>query len=84
MITRNQFLLVLGEDASAWAARFGIEPYEHPCDVCGAPMRTTIPCASGELRGLIAPVCECGNVDVPYCVVRDPKRGDLFTGGEGR
>lgn len=69
MLDRDRFLLVLGQDPEAWAARFGIEPFTHPCDGCGEPLSTTLPFASGELRGLIAPRCACGNDAPPYCVV---------------
>lgn len=80
---RDSFLRIHGQDASAWAQRYGLEPLRHPCLRCGVILETTIPFAAGEIRGLIAPYCECGNTLVPYCAVRDPKWGDLLDGGWG-
>lgn len=40
------------------------------------------PFAQGQLRGLMAPPCECGNEMTPYGIVRDSKYGDLLTGVE--
>lgn len=79
-MTRDHFLLVHGQDPDEWAQRYGIEPFTHPCSRCDAPLTTTIPFACGSLRGLLAPVCSCGNELTPYCVVRDPKHGDLLSG----
>lgn len=76
---REQLLRAFGVDPVRWARRFGLVPFTCPCSGCGAPRTTTIPCASGTFRGLIAPVCPCGSDDTPYCVVRDPRVGDLFT-----
>lgn len=79
-MNRESFLRIHGIDSVAWAARFGIEPFSMQCERCGAEMVTSIPIAQGQLRGLIAPECECGNSDTPYCIVRDWRYGDLFTG----
>lgn len=79
-MNRERFLRVLGMCEKAWAERYGIEPFAIPCEKCGAELETTVPFAVGQLRGLVSPPCECGNTDVPYCLVRDPKHGDLFTG----
>jgi hypothetical protein len=78
-VNRKRFLRVLGTTAEDWARRYEIIPVEHPCGVCGAPCKTTLPFAIGELRGLMSPPCKCGNKKTPYCLVRDPKYGDLFT-----
>lgn len=78
-LSRRRFLLVRGQTPERWAERYGIEPFTHPCDVCGAALTTSIPFAANTLRGLLAPPCACGNLNTPYCVVRDPKVGDLFT-----
>jgi len=73
-------LTVLGATAEQWTARYGVQPYSHPCSRCGLVLTTTEPFAKGTLRGLRAPTCRCGNERTPYVVVRDPKYGDLFTG----
>jgi len=72
--------VVHGVTAEAWTARYGVVPYSHPCGRCGRVLRTTIPFVRGQMRGLKAPTCECGNERTPYVVVRDPKYGDLFGG----
>lgn len=71
--------MVLGMDPIRWANRFSIEPFSHPCDSCGRLLTTTIPIVFETLRGLQAPRCECGNEHTPFCFVRDPRVGDLFT-----
>jgi hypothetical protein len=81
---RERFLIAFGVDANRWAARYGIEPFSHPCIECGAALTTTLPFAQGTLRGLVAPQCECGNKNTPYELVRDPAYGDLFTGTEAQ
>lgn len=73
-------LVVHGTTAKAWAERYGIQPFSHPCSECGRVLTTSIPFAQGTLRGLQAPRCECGNERTPYCIVRDPAHGDLFDG----
>ena len=78
----NKKLIVLGVTAEAWADRYGIVPFTHPCTRCKKPRTTSIPFAQGQLRGLVAPKCDCGHPHPPYCIVRDPKYGDLFTGGK--
>lgn len=86
MFDRSKFLLIFGEDAEKWAARYDIEPFSHPCGRCKRILTTTIPFACGQFRGLIAPQCACGNERPPCAIVRDPRYGDLFTGdrqGEG-
>lgn len=75
---RRRFLIVHGADAARWAKRFGIEPFSHPCRRCGALLTTSVPFAYKTLRGLLAPSCACGNQGTPYCMVRDPRFGDLF------
>lgn len=78
---RSRFLLVMGADPTRWAARYGIEPFSHPCNQCGTELSTTIPFAFQSLRGLMAPQCAtCGNAHTPYCAVSSCADGDLFTG----
>lgn len=78
---RDKFLKVLNADWLKWANQFGIEPLSSKCSQCDQPVYTTIPIAYMELRGLASPPCDCGNIDTPYCFVRDPKRGSLFDRG---
>jgi hypothetical protein len=73
---------VYGVTAEAWADRYGIEVFSHPCIECGRVLTTSIPFAQGQLRGLQAPPCECGHTQTPYGLVRDSKYGDLFSGFE--
>jgi len=80
-MNRHRFLRVLGQDPERWAARHDIESFTHPCQECGRMLTTSVPFVYGTLRGLIAPTCVCGNEVTPYCVVRDARFGDLFTGG---
>ncbi len=83
--------LVYGVTAEEWTRRYGIEPFSHPCYGCGRMLTTTIPFRQGQLVGLTAPNCECGEHDVaadsgpddrrslpPYALTRDPKFGDLL------
>ena len=80
-MNRKNFMRVLGADPNEWAHRYGIEPFGGECSECGAPTYTDIPFTSvnGELRGLLSPECRCGNKNTPYCLVADPRHGDLFT-----
>lgn len=71
-------LVVHGITAEEWMARYGVEPFSHPCSECGRTCTTTIHFAQGELRGLQSPPCVCGNKATPYALVRDPKHGDLL------
>ncbi len=82
MKRRAPDLTIHGVTAEAWAKRFDIEPCTHPCQNCGVPKTSTIPFARGTLRGLMSPPCAtCGDeAKTPYCLVRDPKHGDLFSG----
>lgn len=68
---RERLLTVHGVSTERWTARHGIEPLTAPCQDCGAPRTTTVPVAFGPLRGLRAPVCECGSEAWPYCLVGD-------------
>lgn len=65
----RMWLTVPGASPAAWAKRFDILPFSHPCIDCGALRVTTIPFASGRFRGLAAPTCACGNDRGPYAVV---------------
>jgi len=77
--SREKFLRIHGVTAEAWASRYGLEPSVYPCSECGAPCVMSVPFAVGQLRGLMCPPCACGNANTPYCLVRDPKYGDLLT-----
>lgn len=77
-------LMIHGITAEAWATRYDIEPVTVPCPTCGAPKVTSLPFAQGQLRGLAAPDCACGDKGRTYCLVRDPKHGDLFDGDLSR
>ncbi len=76
-------LYVHGITAEAWAKRFGIEVFTHPCSDCGRACTVSIPFAQGQLRGLQSPPCVCGNDKTPFGLVRDPKYGDLLA-NEGK
>jgi hypothetical protein len=77
-------LLLHGVSAEDWTARWGVEPFTHPCSKCGEPLTTTRPFVQGSLRGLESPPCVNGCHDghnrPPYAIVRDPAYGDLFSG----
>lgn len=73
---------VLGVSAERWTRRWGVLPFTHPCIDCGRPRTTSIPFVQGNLRGLRAPTCACGNDQHPFGLVRDPACGDLFTGSD--
>lgn len=76
----QRFLIVHGMDAEKWAKRYDLEPFSHSCSKCGVMLTTTLPIALGQLRGLMAPRCDCGNQESPvYVVVRDPRFGDLLS-----
>lgn len=77
------FLNVLGADPNEWADRWGLIPVTEPCSECGKRLTTTIPFVQEQLRGLRCPACKCGNEKTPFCVVRDYRYGDFFTGGLG-
>jgi hypothetical protein len=78
MLNRDSFFVVHGADPKRWCARYGLEPFTIPCNArCGRDVTTSIPFVRGELRGLIAPVCECGCIDTPYCAVG--ARDDILT-----
>jgi hypothetical protein len=79
-----RFFVVLGTGAAQWAARYNIEPFSVPCDLCGAEQSTTQPFAYQSFRGLVAPKCQCGSDSTPYCVVAAPGARDLLTGREAR
>lgn len=81
IMSGDAHLTVHGVTVEQWTARYGIEPFSHPCSECGRVLTTTIPFAQGTIRGLRAPDCECGNDATPFGMVRDPAFGDLLTGG---
>lgn len=80
MVDRRWFLIIHGANPHSWADRFSLLPFSAPCDGCSRELTTTLPFVQGTLRGLIAPTCACGNEAPPFCVVRDERFGDLFTG----
>ncbi len=69
-IRRDRILIPVGTSTAAWMDRWGLEKFEVPCSQCGTTRELTIPFAQGDYRGLIAPVCQCGTEDRPYCFVR--------------
>jgi hypothetical protein len=73
-------LFIYGLDPEKWARKHCIEAFSHPCSECGRVLTTSIPFVQGQMRGLQAPPCECGNKQTPYGMVRDSKNGDLFSG----
>lgn len=89
---RSRWIFVLGVTAEAWARRWDLEPFAAPCAGCGELLTTDKPFAVGTLRGLAASPCRCGHHDrlhpggvvslPPYCVVRDPRAGDLLSGSD--
>lgn len=84
MFNRKKFLIIHGQDPVAWSKKYDLEPFTHPCYRCKATCSTTLPFASGNLRGLIAPACACGHPNPPYCVVNHfgapGSLTDLFNG----
>ncbi len=79
IVDRKRFLIVHGVSTEAWAKRWGLRiPVSYPCHDCGKERVATIPFAVETFRGLVAPTCECGNEFGPYCVIQDPKHGDLW------
>lgn len=82
-MNRKKFLKVYGISTEKWAERWDLEIYIRPCSKCNEDCSMTIPFAYGQMRGLMADVCKCGNERTPFCLVRDPKHGDLF-GGNGK
>lgn len=69
MNNRSRFKRVFGVDAERWAKRWDLRPFTHPCHECGRDQTASIPFATARLRGLIAPECECGHPNPPYCCV---------------
>lgn len=84
MISSAPKFLIYGISQEAWTKRWGVEPFTIACYACERPITTLIPFVQGTLRGLIAPVCVCGDPFPPYAIVRDPRHGDLLSGGDGR
>jgi hypothetical protein len=73
-------LLIYGADPVRWANRWGLVPFSTPCLACGRLKHTSIPFVRHQMRGLMAPPCECGDPARTYCIVRDYRFGDLFGG----
>lgn len=71
---RAKFLMIYGANLSNWASRYGLSPFSVRCTVCKSFQVVGIPFTYGELRGLIAKECACGNPP-PYRVVH-------FNGGD--
>ena len=83
----GDWLTPVGVSAEAWAKRHGIEPVAGPCQECGAPKVATIPFQGADgIRGLKSAPCEaCGDKSpTPYCMVRDPRFGELLSPREPR
>lgn len=80
MLLGTRYVVVHGIEPDVWAQRYDIEPFETSCPDCGALAKSSIPVAVGELRGLMVPPCPCGSRNRAYCLVRDPKYGDLLDG----
>lgn len=74
-MSRPGMLRFLGVDPEAWGRRHGVEPFVCPCSECGEELEAAIPYAWGQMRGFVAPDCECGNKRVPYCVAWDTLPG---------
>jgi hypothetical protein len=82
MFVSEEFILVLGQCPIQWAQRYNLDPPSYPCENCGALRTPSIPFFKDQFRGLLSAPCKCGNLSrTPYCLVRDPKYGDLFSGG---
>lgn len=77
----SKILVPHGVSPESWVKRYGLEPFHCPCQQCGSVLITNIPFACQSLRGLISPPCACGEKHRPYCVVRDPRVGDLLPDG---
>lgn len=67
MLPRSKFFLLKGIQWRRWAIKYGITPFAMECHSCGARRETTIPFVLKNIHGLIAPDCECGAKDNPYC-----------------
>lgn len=78
MIGSGPRLYPLDVTAESWTRRYGVLPFDGACQRCARPCTTSRPFACGEMRGLAAPDCICGETRMPYAVVRDPKHGDLL------
>lgn len=79
MIDRNRAIKAFGVEPALFAKRFGIKEFSVECR-CGRTSTTSIPFASGALRGLMAPECPCGAA-APYAVVR-ADGGDMLRAGK--
>lgn len=75
-LERENWVYVHGQDPVKWAKRWGIETQVVPCGGCSKPREMTVAFFSGELRGLVAPRCECDEELPPYCLVH--AKGDLL------
>lgn len=79
IVSSDDFLVIHGQDPEAWAKKHELEPITATCRHCGRERRTTIPFAAADgIRGLMAPPCPCGSQARTYCMVRDPRWGDLL------
>lgn len=78
LVDLDRVIVPVGTTAEEWTEKYGVEPFTAECYKCGQPQTTTIPFAFEQLRGLMAPKCECGHPYSPYCVVGDPRFGDIF------
>jgi len=79
MFNRSRFLFPIGTDPQRWAERYDLTPFTGPCSDCGAMLTTTLPFVNGDLAGLAAPGCECGNENTPYCMIAKPGAPDILS-----
>ena len=79
-MNRKYFLRLYGIDVDWWIKRWDLERTTHPCKCGDHVFEANIPFVQGTLRGLMSEPCpKCGFSGGPFCLVRDPKFGDLIT-----
>lgn len=61
--------LIPVESPESWAEKYSLEIRESECRECGETLRTEIPFASAEYRGLFSGKCSCGNEKTPFVFV---------------
>lgn len=47
-------------DLSTWCRQYDLKIVKSRCTTCKRPLRTTVPFADTDWRGLLSPACECG------------------------
>lgn len=68
MLSRGKVMKFPFIDPFVWARLHGLELQSAPCYYCETELWTCIAFSYKEQRGLMAPVCCCGNANTPYCV----------------